>query len=281
MYEMGFTRYWGDRYRVLFDFGYNHLSMDASSPDDATHGWYAGTGLSTFITDNIEVRGDIKGVYSVNERYLEEIATVAINWHFVNTSSASVENTSALGPNTEESQALPPVSYREEAVEEVAAPIAVEPVAPAAAPVEAAAPAVSAAPAPAVSPAPAQAAGSTDFVSPAAVPVATHTLLQFGSNSLDTTKSSSQLDQLSQEIKSRDAKAVIEGHTDNVGSAEGNKVLSLDRAITVKRELKNRGVNGDKLRAVGMGEENPVATNDTAEGRAQNRRVEVKIYDNQ
>jgi len=54
----------------------------------------------------------------------------------------------------------------------------------------------------------------------------------------------------------------------------------LDRAITVKRELKNRGVSGDKLRAVGMGEEQPVATNDTAEGRAKNRRVEVKIYDN-
>lgn len=271
MYEMGFTRYWGDKYRVLFDFGYNHLSMDASGPDDATMGWYLGTGLSTFVTDNIELRGDIKGVYSPNEKHFDQIGTVTLNWHFVDARSASVDNRSALGDSTEEAQALPPVSYREEPVAEAVEPAPVE-VAPAPAEVVAPVAAVAAAP---------QVTETTEFVSPTAVPTSTHTLLQFGNNSLDVgAQNGSQLDQLSQEIKSTDAKALIEGHTDSVGSAESNKVLSLDRAIVVKRELKNRGVSSDRLHAVGLGEEQPVATNDTAEGRAQNRRVEVKIYDN-
>jgi OOP family OmpA-OmpF porin len=98
---------------------------------------------------------------------------------------------------------------------------------------------------------------------------------------VDTGAESATLDKLSEEIKSTNAKAVIEGYTDSKGTEANNKVLSLDRAIVVKRELKKRGVNGDRLRAVGMGESQPVATNDTAAGRAQNRRVEVKIFANQ
>jgi len=283
MHDLQFIRYWGDKYRVLAEFGYTHISMDASSPDDTSAGFHIGAGLSTFVTKNVEIRGDAKGVFSPNQAYFDAVGTLSLNWHFVDVHAAAEEQGSALGESTEQTQALPPVTYREEPAAVEAAPAPAEAAAPVvAAPVEAPAAPVVDAPAPVEAAAPAvQPPETAGFVSPTAVPKTTHTLLNFGAGSIDVhNQYGSQLDQLSQEIKSGDSKAVIEGHTDSVGSSESNKVLSLDRAITVKRELKNRGVSGDKLRAVGMGEEQPVATNDTAEGRAKNRRVEVKIYDN-
>jgi len=69
----------------------------------------------------------------------------------------------------------------------------------------------------------------------------------------------------------------IEGHTDNVGSDENNLILSQKRANAVKAYLVKRGVSADKLDAFGFGESNPIATNDTPEGRQKNRRVEMTI----
>lgn len=67
----------------------------------------------------------------------------------------------------------------------------------------------------------------------------------------------------------------IEGHTDSVGSNEYNRDLSQRRAESVARYLNQRGVPASDMRAVGYGEERPVATNETDAGRAQNRRVEL------
>lgn len=67
----------------------------------------------------------------------------------------------------------------------------------------------------------------------------------------------------------------IEGHTDSVGSAEYNQGLSQRRAESVRTYLISQGVAGDRMTAVGYGEERPVATNETPEGRALNRRVEI------
>lgn len=69
----------------------------------------------------------------------------------------------------------------------------------------------------------------------------------------------------------------IDAYTDNVGSDEDNRMLSMERAFAVKTYLKEKGVDGDRMKAKGHGEEDPVATNDTEEGRAQNRRVELSI----
>ena len=68
---------------------------------------------------------------------------------------------------------------------------------------------------------------------------------------------------------------IIIGHTDSTGSAEYNLGLSMRRAQAVSDYLANTGVPAEILREVGRGEEDPIASNDTAEGRAQNRRVEV------
>ncbi|MCC5809220.1 MAG: OmpA family protein [Ectothiorhodospiraceae bacterium] len=70
---------------------------------------------------------------------------------------------------------------------------------------------------------------------------------------------------------------LIEGHTDSVGSAESNQRLSQRRADSVRSELIRRGVPSGRLSSSGMGEDRPVASNDSASGRQQNRRVEIII----
>lgn len=74
-----------------------------------------------------------------------------------------------------------------------------------------------------------------------------------------------------------DRRVQIEGHTDNVGSAEYNKGLSRRRADSVRYYLTRQGVASQRLSASGMGLDHPVANNDTATGRQQNRRVEIII----
>ncbi len=69
----------------------------------------------------------------------------------------------------------------------------------------------------------------------------------------------------------------IEGHTDNTGKPEKNTALSQNRANAVMAYLKSKGVDGAKMQANGFGQDQPVADNKTAAGRAKNRRVEMKI----
>lgn len=76
-----------------------------------------------------------------------------------------------------------------------------------------------------------------------------------------------------------DRKVTIEGHTDNVGSDEYNQGLSQRRAAAVETALLERGVSRDQIVSVGKGESFPVASNDDAGGRQQNRRVELIFAD--
>jgi outer membrane protein OmpA-like peptidoglycan-associated protein len=69
----------------------------------------------------------------------------------------------------------------------------------------------------------------------------------------------------------------ILGFTDSTGSAEFNDELSKNRAEAVRKVLVSRGVGENQAVAIGMGEQNPVASNDTAAGRSKNRRVELHI----
>jgi OOP family OmpA-OmpF porin len=70
----------------------------------------------------------------------------------------------------------------------------------------------------------------------------------------------------------------LAGYTDNVGSAAYNLKLSQDRADAIQTYLVSKGVSPEKIHAEGHGKANPIATNKTAAGRQQNRRVEFSIY---
>lgn len=69
----------------------------------------------------------------------------------------------------------------------------------------------------------------------------------------------------------------VAGHTDSVGSEQYNQGLSERRAQAVKDYLESQGITATRLTARGYGEAQPIASNDTEEGRAQNRRVELIV----
>jgi outer membrane protein OmpA-like peptidoglycan-associated protein len=67
----------------------------------------------------------------------------------------------------------------------------------------------------------------------------------------------------------------ISGHTDNAGNPKSNKLLSEKRAQACRDYLVSKGIDASRIRAVGYGDERPVASNDSEEGRKQNRRIEA------
>jgi OmpA-OmpF porin, OOP family len=88
------------------------------------------------------------------------------------------------------------------------------------------------------------------------------------------------LDELVEYLKRKDDERIeVGGHTDNVGKAEANLVLSQNRANTVRAYLLMKGIAPERVNARGYGLTTPIAENDTAEGRSLNRRTEVKILE--
>jgi OOP family OmpA-OmpF porin len=71
---------------------------------------------------------------------------------------------------------------------------------------------------------------------------------------------------------------VVEGYSDSKGSTEHNAKLSLRRAETVRNYLVTLGVDKNRIAVIGKGASEPIATNDTREGRAKNRRVAIVVY---
>lgn len=78
-------------------------------------------------------------------------------------------------------------------------------------------------------------------------------------------------------LKYPNSRIEVIGHTDNTGSAAYNQDLSQRRAVSVASVLRESGVPGARVAAYGRGEDQPIASNLTPEGRAQNRRVEIII----
>jgi outer membrane protein OmpA-like peptidoglycan-associated protein len=87
------------------------------------------------------------------------------------------------------------------------------------------------------------------------------------------------LDRVAEALQQQKAEApiVIEGHTDSRGGTEMNERLSQERAQAVATYLASRGLDAARIQAVGRGESEPIASNDTTDGRASNRRVEIIV----
>jgi len=105
------------------------------------------------------------------------------------------------------------------------------------------------------------------------------TNLNFASGSATIAgESGLEVDNLSSILKAyEDIKVKVEGYTDSRGKAESNQALSQKRAEAVRARLVASGISESRISTEGFGAANPVASNDTAEGRAENRRIEVVI----
>ncbi|TFH90749.1 OmpA family protein [Vibrio ouci] len=91
-------------------------------------------------------------------------------------------------------------------------------------------------------------------------------------------ESKSQLSELVQFMEQYPQATVeVTGYTDSSGAAEYNQMLSEKRAQAVADELESQGIEASRITVSGEGENNPIASNDTREGRAQNRRVEITV----
>ena len=103
--------------------------------------------------------------------------------------------------------------------------------------------------------------------------------VNFATNSAEVTGNIDNVDEVVQFLKAYPEVPVeISGHTDDTGSAEYNKNLSQRRADSVRNILiDDYGIEGDRVTAIGYGEDRPVASNKTVEGRATNRRVEASL----
>lgn len=105
-------------------------------------------------------------------------------------------------------------------------------------------------------------------------------LFETGKSSLDLNDKSTveQLDNIVNILKAYPAvKLKIGGYTDNQGNKDFNMKLSTDRANTVMAEIISRGISADRIAAEGYGDAYEKASNDTEEGRKQNRRIDVRV----
>jgi K(+)-stimulated pyrophosphate-energized sodium pump len=104
-----------------------------------------------------------------------------------------------------------------------------------------------------------------------------HLNFEFATSNL-TPESLPTLDRVAEVLKAHpNTQILLEGHTDATGVASSNERLSRERANAVKAALVARGVSGDRIATAGVGQDRPIASNDTEEGRARNRRTELVV----
>ena len=104
-----------------------------------------------------------------------------------------------------------------------------------------------------------------------------HLNFQSGSSQI-TPDSLKSVNDLAQILKAYpNVQVQVVGHTDNIGNAESNQALSLARAEAVKTVLVGQGISAERVATQGFGEARPIASNDTEEGRARNRRIELNV----
>lgn len=101
---------------------------------------------------------------------------------------------------------------------------------------------------------------------------------ELGSAEIQST-SYPELDKIAEILKKKKVRVRIEGHTDDIGEAAFNQLLSEKRAESIKNYLVLKGLDPNRFQTVGYGESKPIADNKTEKGRAQNRRVEFLIIE--
>jgi OOP family OmpA-OmpF porin len=148
-------------------------------------------------------------------------------------------------------------------------------------------PAPVAAPAPRAAPAPAPAPAPVAKPAPAPKPAAKPVVMVFGEAALFafgkaelTPAGQKALQEYREQARAQLSAASvvkISGHTDSVGSTEVNQKLSVQRAQAVRDYIVKLGGNPSIMQVEGLGESRPIADNNTAEGRAKNRRVEIEV----
>ncbi len=100
----------------------------------------------------------------------------------------------------------------------------------------------------------------------------------FGSSNPELSEAINQyLTKLAESLDDTDQAVVITGHTDDVGEAQLNQKLGLERANIVKNILSKRGISAERISARSAGETSPIATNNTEVGRKKNRRIELMV----
>ncbi|MCO5119596.1 MAG: OmpA family protein [Burkholderiaceae bacterium] len=125
------------------------------------------------------------------------------------------------------------------------------------------------APAPVPAPAPAPQAEKVTFAADA--------FFDFDKSALKP-EGQARLDDLVSKIRDMTLEVVIAvGHTDSIGAADYNQRLSVRRAESVKSYLVSKGIEANRVYTEGKGESQPVASNQTRDGRAKNRRVEIEV----
>ena len=93
-----------------------------------------------------------------------------------------------------------------------------------------------------------------------------------------TTQSQENLNQVASILQANPELSIrIASHTDNIGTLEGNQLLSEARSETVKTMLVERNIDASRIETAGMGQDQPIASNDSAAGRAENRRTEISV----
>lgn len=92
-----------------------------------------------------------------------------------------------------------------------------------------------------------------------------------------TAAAQASLRELAKQLRAGSGSITVEGHTDGQGDDNANLILSRQRAESVRRALEDSGLPGARLSATGWGEAKPVADNESADGRARNRRVEIVV----
>lgn len=155
---------------------------------------------------------------------------------------------------------------------------AIKPAVVAQAPMPVPAPAPVAAPSPAPAPAPAAAPAPVVVAAPAqAMTLQASALFDFDKAVIKSAGKTA-LDGLVADLSKMNVETIIAvGHTDATGSDSYNQGLSIRRVAAIKAYLVSKGVPSDQIKTEGKGESQPAASNQTREGRAQNRRVEIEV----